>query len=202
MGKAMVAKLNNENKTTEMGRGQWLKKKAIPLLTLLLAIAITVGLFLYRDRIAELGNFGYLGAFLVSLISSATVVLPVPGLLVLFALGASLNPVLVGLIWAVGGILGEVTGFMVGYGGREMVQSRGRLYTRVESWMRRWGAWAILAIAAIPLPLFDIAGMVAGAVGYPLWKFLLVGWVGKSIKSVALVVAGAWGWEAVLRFVG
>ena len=68
--------------------------------------------------------------------------------------------------------------------------------------MRRWGSWAVFAFAAAPVPLFDVAGIVAGALRFPLWKFLLVGWVGKSIKLTLLVMAGAWGWSAVLRLFG
>ena len=196
--------MSNQNNTSKPAgeTREWLKSKGIPLLTLLLGIAITAGLFLSRDRIAELGNYGYLGAFLISLVTSATVLLPVPGLVVLIALGTSLNPVLVGLVGAAGGIIGEITGFMVGYGGRKVVENKSRFYMRAEGWMRRWGSWAVFAIASTPLPVFDIAGMVAGALHYPLWKFLLIGWVGKSIKTVAVVVAGVWGWEALLRYLG
>lgn len=179
-----------------------LRGRVVPLLMLLLVVAITAVLLLYRDRVAELGHYGYLSAFLVCLISNATVILPVPGIVVLFALGTTLNPVLVGLAGAAGGIIGETTGFIVGYGGRQMVQSRGRTYARAENWMRRWGAWAVFAFAAAPLPVFDLAGVVAGALRYPLWKFLLIGWVGKSIKYVILVLAGAWGWEVLLRYFG
>jgi len=194
-----MSKTVTRSKQAKAEKKDWFKKRIIPILAVLLAVGITTALFLYRDQVSQLGDYGYLGAFLVSLISSATVILPVPGLVVLFALGASLNPVLVALAGAVGGIFGEVTGFMVGYGGREVVQDS-RMYVRVEKWMKRWGAWAIFAFAAVPLPVFDVAGVVAGALGYPLWKFLLIGWVGKSIKYVILVVLGAWGWEAVLRY--
>jgi len=196
-----MSKKVTRSKQARAEKKDWFKKRIIPISAVLLAVGITTALFLYRDQVSQLGDYGYLGAFLVSLISSATVILPVPGLVVLFALGASLNPVLVALAGAAGGIFGEVTGFMVGYGGREVVQDS-RMYVRVEKWMKRWGAWAIFAFAAVPLPVFDVAGVVAGALGYPLWKFLLIGWVGKSIKYVILVVLGAWGWKAVLRFFG
>ena len=190
----------NSNKSGGEGKGKGLREKFIPLFMLLLAIAITAALFLYRHTIAGLGPYGYLSAFVVCLISNASVVLPVPGIVMLFALGATLNPVLVGLAGATGGIIGEMTGFIVGYGGRRMVQSRGQTYVRAENWMRRWGAWAIFAFAAVPLPVFDVAGVAAGALRYPLWRFLLIGWVGKSIKYVILVLAGARGWEAILHY--
>jgi len=187
-----------------MGKEHWLKQRIIPILTVLLSVAITIVLFIYRDKVAEFGNYGYLGAFLVSLISCATIILPVPGIVVLFALGAdpNLNPVLVGLAGATGGVIGEITGFMAGYGGRGMIQGRGRMYAMVENWMRRWGGWAIFVFAAAPLPIVDVAGVVAGAIGYPVWKFLLIAWPGKSLKYIILVLAGAWGWDIVLGWFG
>src|SRR3990172_4228321 len=121
-----------------------LRGSLILLLTILLAVVITVVLYLFRDRVVQLGNYGYLGAFLISLVSSATVIVPVPGIVVLIALAAppaSLNPVLVGLAGSTGGIIGEMTGFMVGYGGQEGVHGRSRLYTRLEGGMRGWGSW-------------------------------------------------------------
>jgi membrane protein YqaA with SNARE-associated domain len=191
--------VNNSEPAETEKRGKW-RRIALPLATVFLGIGITAVLFLFRDKVAELGNYGYLGAFLISLITSATVLLPVPGIVALFALGVTLNPVLVGLVGATGGIIGEMTGFMVGYGGREAIPQKSRLYLRLEQLMRRWGTWAIIGITAIPLPIFDVAGLVAGALHYPLWKFLLIGWVGKSIKLILLVLAGARGWEAILRF--
>jgi membrane protein DedA with SNARE-associated domain len=173
-----ICDIGNAKKEKKVSR---LTKKLLPILGLLLAVAITAGLFLYRDKLPEFGNYGYLGAFLAGLISNATIILPVPGIVVLFALGTTLNPVLVGLVGAAGGIIGEMTGFMAGYGGRGIAQRKGRLYSIAEKWMRRRGGWVVFVFAAFPLPLLDIAGLVAGALGYPLWKFFLIGWVGKSI---------------------
>jgi membrane protein YqaA with SNARE-associated domain len=186
-----------------MGMVQWLKKRTVPILTVLLTIALTVVLFIYRDQVAELGNYGYLGAFLVSLVSSATIVLPVPGIVVLFALGAdpNLNPILIGVVGGTGAVIGEITGFLAGLGGRGLIESKGRTYTMVENWMKRWGSWTIFILAAAPLPFFDIAGVVAGASGYPVWKFLLVAWPGKLIKYIVLVLAGAWGWETLFPYI-
>ena len=178
-----------------------LRPAVLLVLIILLAIGITAGLLIFRDQVNALGNYGYLGAFLISLITSATVIVPVPGIVALFVIGNTLNPVLVGLVGAAGGILGEMVGFMVGHQGHDLVQHPGQLYLRMEAWMRRWGGWAIFVFAAAPIPMFDVAGIVSGALGYPLWKFLLIGWAGKSIKFVIVVTVGAWGWEAILNFV-
>jgi membrane protein YqaA with SNARE-associated domain len=192
--------INNDEKPSEPEKHEKLKKILIPAATILFGILITVILFIYRDKVQGLGNYGYLGAFLVSLITSATVVLPVPGIVVLFALGATLNPVLVGLVAAFGSIIGEMTGFMIGFGGSEAIPKKNKVYLRLEGWMKRWGSWTVFIIAAVPLPLFDVVGLISGALRFPLWKFFLAGWAGKSIKMVVLVVAGAWGWQTVINW--
>ena len=114
------------NKSGEEKRSQ-LRSKLVPLLILLLVTAVSIGLFFFVDRakVGQLGNYRYLGVFLVSLLSNATVILPVPGILVIFPYVATLNPVLLGLVGAAGGTVGEITGYMVGYSGRGAVQ-RGR----------------------------------------------------------------------------
>ena len=105
-----MAVSNITNKPSDMEKKSRLRAMALLLLTIFLAIAITAGLFLFRNRIDELGNYGYLGAFLIGLVTSATVFVPVPGIVVLFAIGTTLNPVLVGLVGAAGAIIGEMTG--------------------------------------------------------------------------------------------
>jgi len=180
-----------------------LKKRIIAILAVLLVIAVSVGLFIfsqrYPDKVKEFGSYGYLGIFIGNLISSATVILPVPGVLVLFPLVINLNPLLVALVGATGGIIGEITGYMAGYGGQAII-NKGKMYQRVEGWMKKWGVWTIFVFAFAPFLLFDIAGLVAGALRYPLWKVMRVGWIGKSLKYIGLVYAAVWGWQTLLRF--
>jgi len=181
------------------------KKRAISFLMIFFVVALSVGLFIfvraYPDKVKQLAGFGYFGVFVVSLVSSATVILPVPGVLVAFPLVTALNPVLVALAASTGGIFGEITGYMAGVGGHGIAHGSD-MHLRAERWMKRWGAWTIFFFAAVPLVPFDVAGVVAGVLRYPLWKFMLIGWVGKSIKFIALVYAIAWGWEALLRYIG
>ena len=47
------------------------------ILVLILVLGVTVAIFVFRDRVANLAGYGYLGAFLISLLSSATIILPV-----------------------------------------------------------------------------------------------------------------------------
>ncbi len=190
----------NNSKQAKMKNREWLKKRVIPLMTLLLVIAIVVVLFLYRGKVAEFKELGYLGAFLICLVSNATVILPVPGFLLLFALGAAFNPILVGLAAGAGATIGEMTGYMLGYSGRGVVENT-RLYSRSVQWLKKWGALTIFAFAATPLP-DDVAGMVAGVLRFPVWKFLLACFLGKALLSIGIALAGAYGWEAILRYLG
>jgi membrane protein YqaA with SNARE-associated domain len=179
----------------------WSRERLLQLIALLFALSICALIVIFRERIAGLGGYGYLGAFLVPLLCCATIVVPVPGLIIIFTLGAVLNPLLVGLISGVGGTLGEMTGYMLGYGGRAAIENV-RLYHRMEYWMRRRGGVTLFVLALIPNPFFDVAGAAAGALRFPLWKFLIYGGAGRIIKHTIFAFAGAWGMKFVLRFLG
>jgi len=172
------------------------KRFLIPVLTIALVIALSVILFVFRKEIEGLKEYAYLGVFVVSILSSATVILPVPGILVFIPLLATLNPALLGIAAGSGGIIGELTGYAAGYSGRNLAKPS-KMYYRVQNWMQKWGLWTVFLFAVF-LP-FDVVGVVAGVLRYPLWKFMLMGWLGKMIKFIALAYAGAWGWEWVLR---
>jgi membrane protein YqaA with SNARE-associated domain len=178
------------------------KIQYVRLAALFVVIAITVALFIFRDRLGALEtykHYGYLGAFMVSTLSSASIILPIPGVAVIFALGAVLNPVIVGVAGGVGGGLGELTGYLAGYGGRGVIENR-KLYNRMEQWMLRRGSLTIFALAFIPNPFFDLAGFTAGALRFPLWKFLVMCLLGKVPRFVGVALAGAYSIDWVIRF--
>lgn len=153
-------------------------------------VALSAGLYIYRDRIQELQVLGYPGIFLVALLSNATIILPVPGLLFASVMGAVFNPIGVALAAGTGATLGELSGFLAGFSG-QAVAERTPMYERVEAWMRRYGQWAVLVLAFLPLPLFDIAGMIAGILKMPVWRFLLFCWIGKVAKMLVVAYGGA-----------
>lgn len=179
----------------------WFKKNYLALLVILAVIALSVALYLYRDFVADLGNYGYLGAFLISLVSSLTIILPVPGFLILLTLTSIFNPVLIALAAATGGIIGELSGYAAGRSGRSMLRAN-KAYLRAESWMKKRGFWAIMLFAFIPLVPFDVAGLVSGALRMPLWKFMVAGWIGKTAKFTLLLMLSYWGFQFVPHLFG
>ena len=185
-------------------RSSFLKEKATSLLTLTLVITITIGFFIlfryYPETIKEFESYGYLGAFLISLISSATVILPAPGLLLLVAIGSVSNPLLVGLLGAIGGSIGEMTGYMLGRGGRGFAKNN-KWMLRAEEWMKRRGFLTIFLFSLIPFLPIDIAGIVAGVLHLKVWKFLLACFLGKTILYIVIIQTSSWGWEALLPYI-
>jgi membrane protein DedA with SNARE-associated domain len=151
---------------------------------------LTIALFqVPSDFVKQLGAYGYLGVFLLTLLSSATVVLPSPALGVVLMAGQTLNPWLVGLLGGVAAGLGEITGYLAGLGGNELAQ-RSRFYPRVRAWVQRWGLLTIFVLAFVPGPVFDLAGIAAGAMRMPFRRFLLVCMAGKVLRMILVAWAG------------
>ena len=159
-------------------------------LIVLLVVGISVVIFALRDRFAELAAVGYAGIFVVSFLGNATIILPAPSLALVFAMGSALPPLLVGLAAGVGEALGELTGYAAGYGGRAVIENQ-KVYERLKIWMQRRGDITVFALSAIPNPFFDLAGMAAGAWAYPIRRFLLFCWLGKTIKTTLVAWAGS-----------
>jgi membrane protein YqaA with SNARE-associated domain len=131
--------------------------------------------------------------------SSATVLLPAPGFATVVAASsiAQLNPWLLGVFAAIGSSFGELTGYLVGIGGRKALRrSGGRWMQRCEYFMRRWGFVTVFVMATIPNPFFDAVGILAGSLGYParrLWvacllgnliKYTCIAWLGGTAASI------------------
>ena len=66
------------------------------------------------------------------------------------------------------------------------------MYARVRGWMDRWGTYVVLILSVIPNPIFDFMGMAAGALRYPIKRFLIVVWIGKTAKGVIVAHACYW----------
>lgn len=159
-------------------------------LVLILVVALTVLLFIYRNEVRHLGGYGYPGIFIISIIANATIIIPLPGILITTAMGAVFNPLGVALAAGAGSTVGELTGYLAGFGGQVIVEKRD-WYGRVMKWMKKYGDITIFILSLIPNPLFDLAGMAAGTLKMPVWRFLLACFLGKFIKMFIFAYFGA-----------
>ncbi|HJX13154.1 MAG TPA: VTT domain-containing protein [Dehalococcoidales bacterium] len=181
----------------------WLRKKLLPLAGLLVAVGIMGGIvyFYWRNPhvFHELRTYGYVGAFLISVILNATIILPVSNMAIIMALGATLpSPVIVGAAGGAGAVIGEMTGYVVGRSGRGLLV-RSNVYLQVEGWVRRWGWIAVLVFSIFPF-VFDVVGIIAGALRMPLWRFLVACWIGRTISYVVMAYLASLGLRAVPWF--
>ena len=190
----------DDNSKEVPGSKTW-KKVVLDVSMILLVLGLAVVIFIFRDKLSQLGSLGYLGIFLISLASCASIVLPVPAMLLIFAFGATFAPVFVGLVAALGGTLGETTGYVLGHTGRRLLPGN-RVFDRTEVWMKRWGTKSIFVFALVPFLPIDIIGVVSGSLHFPLWKFWIACFLGKMVLYTAMALAGAWGYDAVLKFFG
>jgi uncharacterized membrane protein YdjX (TVP38/TMEM64 family) len=165
----------------------------------LAVIGITVFIYSIRDRVEEFTQYGYFGVFLVMLLANATVILPAPGVAVVFAMGSVFNPLGVALSAGIGGAIGETTGYLAGFSGQAFVENT-TIYNRVLPWIKKYGAWVILVLSAFPNPFFDMAGIAAGVAKIPLWQFLLACWVGQTIKMAMFAYAGYYSIDWIANF--
>ena len=180
--------------------------QALTVVIVIAAVAGTVWLQGQHELLDRIGRSPWAlpALFAVSVISSATLFLPVPGLAITTLVGSLLNPVTVGIVAGIGQTLGEMTGYLAGYSGQGLV-SRSKTYDRVEGWMKRnefIGELVVLVLALIPNPLFDAAGMAAGALRFPVWKYLLAAGIGKVIKNIIFAYGGSLGIGWLSQFFG
>jgi membrane protein DedA with SNARE-associated domain len=159
------------------------------LIITILAVAISLLILLLKDQIEAFHHFGYLGILVISFAGNATILLPAPVLLTVAALGSTLPPIFVGIVASLGAVLGESVAYFLGLGGNIIVSKSAR-YRRVSDYLNRRGYWAIFILAALPNPLFDIAGLLAGTLGISYRHFFYAAWAGLFIKYTLVSLLG------------
>lgn len=187
--------------TAQFLREKVLARKWFQVSAFVLVLALSFLLFLLaRSRLdwQQLLLYGHTGIFVVNLVNSATILVPLPGEAINFAAGAILNPLGVGLIASIGATIGELTSYATGYWGRQVfLGPYVERYRRAEAWLNRYGVFAIFLFALLPILLFDLLGLAAGSFRYPLWKFILACWAGKILRCLIAAYLGYLGWETL-----
>ncbi len=166
----------------------WRKPETLVRLGILIVvISAIVAALLLRNNFGA-SEVGYGAVALSALVASAGLVIPVPALATACATAIFLDPFWVGIIAGTAESAGELSGYYLGYTGRDVL-ARNRVYQRLEHWMRRRGWLLLFLVSLVPNPVFDVVGIAAGALRYPVWGFLAVVWVGKLLKFLVFAYA-------------
>jgi len=194
----------------------WVPSEKIPrrvlivLVTLFVLVVFAATLIPFvTDWVSEddFKRYGYLGIFLSNFLANATAFIPVPGLsaaaqAIIIAGSDDLFAPGVVVAGATGMTLAETTAYGIGAIGRGLAEEReapvkgrlGRMMNRAAAWvdwlMARYGFLTLLILSAIPNPLFEFAGITAGAVRMNFWRFLIAVGIGKTIRVILLVLIG------------
>ncbi len=183
----------------------------IGIVEIAIALFITGAAYYLSGYARDFGQYSYLGVFIITLVSSATILLPVPGWAVVIGLSHTLDPILLGIAAGLGSGIGEITGYMLGAGGAEIAFSgvetkKGASPSRqsnlkadkkegkrphqdkIMDFVVKHEDLGIFFLAAVPNPLFDIAGIAAGAIRMPWYRFLVACTLGKIVRFVVFLL--------------
>jgi membrane protein DedA with SNARE-associated domain len=178
------------------------------LVALFVVLMVSASAVVLRERLVNFSEFGYLGAFLISVLASTTVVAFIPSVPFLFALGGVLNPFYVGLAAGAGETIGEFIIYTAGRTGHAFFlknrfleaqtnKDAPGLYPRLQRWIHAKGALALFLASAVFNPFFSLISATAGATRFPAWKFFGVVWAGKTVKWTVVAILG----KAILDYV-
>jgi membrane protein YqaA with SNARE-associated domain len=143
--------------------------------------------------------------------AGATVIVYVPGVPTVFALGGIVRfPFVIGIVAGLGEALGGFTGYMLGRGGESYLkepQSNGRIqrafqkiYSRIDGWMGKRGYLTVFLASAIFNPFYMFFGATAGATRMSPWKYYLASAAGKIVKATYVAYLGHWGMGYILEW--
>ena len=172
-----------------------LKIQLIALLVGIFAVSVVFVIWMFVGGLSNSDwwkTLGYPGVFFLSLLASGGMVFPIPSLAATCgAAGLDLNLIVVGILAGIGETLGELVGYSIGFGGQSVVQRR-RIYKRARAWMIRWGIGVLFLLSIVPNPIFDFVGIAAGALRYPIRRFLIIVWAGKTLKGLIIAHVCFW----------
>ena len=135
--------------------------------------------------------YRYFGVFAISLIGTASIIIPIPYTLIIFELSFSgdtlWDPLLLTIAGGAGSALGEMSGYALGYFGRKIVSAeRQRKMEYLVKIFDRYGPLAIFLFALTPLP-DDLLYIPLGFMKYKFYKAFIPTIAGKFLMIFIIV---------------
>ncbi|MEM2466611.1 MAG: VTT domain-containing protein [Candidatus Bathyarchaeia archaeon] len=147
-------------------------------------------------------QYGYLGIFLISLIGSTSIFFPVPYTVVIFTVAPFFDPILIALASGAGSAIGELTGYMLGLGGRKIISEKRK--HQMEALVKifgKYGPIAIFLFALTPLP-DDMLFIPLGIMHYNLLKAFIPAITGKICMSLIIAYSARYAITIIERMFG
>lgn len=171
-------------------------RKILEVVFFILILALSVLIFVNRERITNVSNISYLGLLGLCFLANSTVLLPAPSLVIAASCATVMNPWLVAVFAAVGSSLGEFVGYAFGSVSKELSPGFQKILDKLVARIKN-GYLLVFLLALLPLPLFDIIGIYSGGTKMNPVAFFVICFVGKFIKLLFYVNAFGWVMEEV-----
>ncbi len=146
-----------------------------------------------QNIIPYLMPFGYFGVLIISVLANSTIFIGVPSHAIIFALGYSFNPYLLGIFGGIGAGIGELTSYFLGLGSNKLLdletdyKTWGKWIIKFKELINKHGFWTIVIFNATPLPT-DLIAIIAGSYNFGARRFLIASIIGKIISYTAIAI--------------
>jgi len=175
------------------------------------AVALVVFIFLAYLIFANasvvndlIQGYGLAGLMIASIIANASIFLPVPIDLVIFAISAQapsfVDVIMLAIVAGIGAGIGEMSAYIMGLLGVKAVEkAKHKEFQKLDDVRKRLGSKGMVFVflgAMTPFP-FDLIGIVAGLIKYDWKKFLLAALAGKIARYLIIGFAAFYGFAMV-----
>lgn len=162
------------------------------ILTFVFAVSIIVLSVYFQNQLIHFKSLGLLGIFLINFLGNATIFLPAPAIATVVLGGVVYSPLVVAVVSSLGGSLGEMVGYVLGYSGRKLfIKNHHILFIVARDIFKDYGTFIVLAVALIPNPFFDVIGIFAGIAHFSPVRFFTVLLIGRIIRNFLLAYFGS-----------
>lgn len=167
-----------------------LKKIFSIIVGFVIGILFALPYLLFKEKIQEFSTLGYIGLFVSCFVSNLSILLPTSSTIIIIAASLTLNPFICIVVGGIGTAFGEQASYvcgLIGSSGFDISTNKGKEIT--TKWFERNSFLTVLLFAFVPLPVFDIIGIIAGAKRMSWWKYTLAAVLGKVLKFTLVIVS-------------
>lgn len=160
--------------------------------TLVVSSLFVILPFIVKIDYERFQALGLLGVLITAFFGSVTVFIPSPAIFSIGVAGGYYNPLLVGLMAAIGSTIGDTTGYLLGYSSNKATEFEKKKiwYGLLHFTLEKYGVIIILVASIIPNPFFDGLGILAGLAKYPIKKFLFYIFIGRILRFYIVALIG------------
>lgn len=174
----------------------------------IIVIAFAIFIFQNSHLVTDLvQGYGLVGLLIASVVANASIFLPVPIDILIFAVAAQLDSFVelfaVAFVTGFGAAVGEMTAYIMGLlGVKTFEKAKHGEFVQIKSIRDKLGKKGFIFIflgALTPFP-FDIIGITAGLIKYDLKKFFIAAMLGKFVRYMLIGIAALYGISFVRDF--